>query len=94
MAELDQDTFNVIRKVLFGSDAEVIVGRPVVDVIGEARPVDVLVDEGLHEGDLDAPDGEVEIRAEVAEERRGIRRRRALSGGSAAGRATRSCTGS
>lgn len=31
MAELDQDTFNVIRKVLFGSDAEPQTGMPDVD---------------------------------------------------------------
>ena len=33
MAELDQDTFNLIRKVLFGSDAEPQPGMPTIDAM-------------------------------------------------------------
>jgi hypothetical protein len=44
MAELDQDTFNIVRKVLFGTDAEPQSGMPVLDSTTAGVLVEVIKD--------------------------------------------------
>ncbi|HXQ64422.1 MAG TPA: hypothetical protein VN787_06180 [Steroidobacteraceae bacterium] len=44
MAELDQDTFNVVRKVLFGTDAEPPSGMPLLEAATAGVLVEVIKD--------------------------------------------------
>jgi hypothetical protein len=44
MAELDQDTFNVVRKVLFGTDAEPRPGIPALDAYSASVLLEVMKD--------------------------------------------------